>query len=268
VDVTTTIPPDQVAGVQGIEGVNYATTDGYSYYFIWFNHDKKFYKEAKVRQALWHAVNVKQIVADLYKDGAEVAQAPVTQSVLGTAQLEQYEYDPAKAKQLLSEAGYPNGFTTSMHWAREGGPNIKALAQAMISDWAKVGVRVTPLEKERAQWLKDFGDMNWDLNLQTNTTGTGDADFTLGRLYTCQADRLGYCNKELDRLLARARASLDQDQRKSLYAEADKILWEDAPGIFPADLKNNYAVRDRVKGFTMPPSGRPELATISISGDE
>ena len=102
-------------------------------------------------------------------------------------------------------------------------PNIRALAQAMISDWAKIGVTVKPLEKERAQWLEDFGKLNWDMNLQTNVTGTGDADYTLARLYVCTAKRNGYCNPALDKLLLDARSSVDQAQRPKLYEQAGQI---------------------------------------------
>jgi peptide/nickel transport system substrate-binding protein len=193
-----------------------------------------------------------------------VAQSPITQAVFGSTNLEPYSYDPELAKQLLAEAGYPNGISTTMQWPLEGGPNIRAMAQAFISDWAKAGIKVQPLEKERATWLKDFGAMKWDMNLQGNATGTGDADFTLNRLYTCAAKRMGYCNKDLDTILAKARASLDQNERKTLYAQADKILWDDAVGIFPVDLKNNYAVRENVKGFEMPVNGRPDFSTVSV----
>lgn len=167
---------------------------------------------------------------------------------------------------MLTEAGYPNGFSTSMQWPLEGGPNIRALAQAMISDWAKIGVTVKPLEKERAQWLEDFGKLNWDMNLQTNVTGTGDADYTLARLYVCTAKRNGYCNPAVDKLLLDARSSVDQAQRPKLYQEAGQILWSDAVGIFPADLASNSAVRSRVQGFVMPPSGRPLFAKVTMSG--
>jgi peptide/nickel transport system substrate-binding protein len=184
--------------------------------------------------------------------------------VFGSAQLPAYSYDPELAKRLLAEAGYPNGINTSLQWPLEGGPNIRAMAQAFVSDWAKVGIKVEPLEKERATWLKDFGALTWDMNLQTNTTGTGDADFTLNRLYTCAAKRLGYCNPALDSILVKARESLDQNERKTLYAQADKLLWDDAVGIFPVDLKNNFAIRENVKGFQMPVNGRPDFAQVSI----
>ncbi|MEU8222129.1 ABC transporter substrate-binding protein [Kribbella sp. NPDC048915] len=266
VDVLTQIPPDQVGSVKGSDAITYSTTPSWTYYFDWFNHNRKPFNDKRVRQAMWYALNLEGTVKDLYGDLASVAQAPLAQGVIGAPKLSPYAYDPAKAKQLLTEAGYPNGFSTSMQWPLEGGPNIRALAQAMISDWAKVGVTVKPLEKERAQWLEDFGKLNWDMNLQTNVTGTGDADYTLARLYVCSAKRNGYCNTALDKLLLDARSSVDQNERPKLYQQAGQILWDDAVGIFPADLASNAAVRSRVQDFVMPPSGRPLFAKVSVSG--
>ncbi|GAB2654811.1 ABC transporter substrate-binding protein [Kribbella swartbergensis] len=265
VDVLTQIPPDQVGSVKDSEGIGYSTTPSWTYYFNWFNSNRKPYTDKRVRQAMWHALNLEGTVKDLFGDLATVAQAPLAQGVIGAPKLTPYNHDPAKAKQLLAEAGYPNGFTTSMQWPLEGGPNIRALAQAMISDWAKIGVTVKPLEKERAQWLEDFGKLNWDMNLQTNVTGTGDADYTLARLYVCTAKRNGYCNPALDKLLLDARSSVDQSQRPKLYQEAGQIIWSDAVGIFPADLASNSAVRSRVHNFTMPPSSRPLFTKVTVS---
>ncbi len=264
VDVLASIPPDQVSEVSGADGITYGTGPSYNYYFIWFNQNNKPFDNVKVRQAMWHAVNVSGAVGGLFGDLGTVAKAPITQSVFGATGLQPYSYDPDLARRLLAEAGYPNGFSTRMQWPLEGGPNIRAMAQAFISDWAKVGVKVEPQEKERATWLKDFGALNWDLNLQTNTTGTGDADFTLNRLYTCAAKRMGYCNSALDSILARARQSLDQNERKTLYAQAAKIIWDDAVGVFPVDLKNNFAIRKKVQGFQMPVDGRPDFSQVSI----
>ncbi|GIF45693.1 glutathione ABC transporter substrate-binding protein [Asanoa ferruginea] len=264
VDVLASIPPDQVSEVSDVDGVKYGTGDSYNYYFAWFNQNRKPFNDIRVRQALLHALDLQGTISGLFGDLGTVGRSPVTQAVFGATQLEPPTHDTELAKQLLAQAGYPNGIDISMQWPLEGGPNIKAMAQAFISDWAKAGIRVKPLEKERATWLKDFAALDWDINLQTNTTGTGDADFTLNRLYTCAAKRLGYCNKDLDAILAQARASLDPNERKTLYAQADKMLWDDAVAAFPVDLKTNYAVRDNVQGFEMPVNGRPDFAKVSI----
>ncbi|GAA3119488.1 MULTISPECIES: ABC transporter substrate-binding protein [Nonomuraea] len=264
VDVLAAIPPDQVPEVQDVPGIAYGNGPSYNYYFLWFNQNNKPFDNVKVRQAMLHAVDVKSIVGDLFGDLGAVGQAPITQAVFGAAQLEPYSYDPELAKKLLAEAGYPQGITTTVQWPLEGGPNIRPMAQAFISAWEKVGIKVQPQEKERATWLKDLNSLNWDMNLQTNTTGTGDADFTLNRLYNCDAKRMGYCNKDLDKVLGKARESLDQEERKTLYAQAAKIIWDDAVGLYPVDLKNNYAVRDDVKGLEMPASGRPDFSQVSV----
>ncbi|MEV0167430.1 peptide/nickel transport system substrate-binding protein [Nonomuraea fuscirosea] len=264
VDVLASIPPDQVAEVSGVDGITYGTGPSFNYYFIWFNQNNKPFDDVKVRQAMLHAIDVKGVVGSLFGDLGTVARSPITQAVFGSTQLEPYAYDPERAKKLLAEAGHPDGITATIQWPLAGGPNIRAMAQAFISSWEKVGIKVQPQEKERATWLKDFTALKWDMNLQTNTTGTGDADFTLNRLYTCDAKRMGYCNKELDSILAKARGSLDQDERKTLYAQASKIIWDEAVGIFPVDLKNNYAVRDNVKGLEMPVSGRPDFSRVSV----
>jgi peptide/nickel transport system substrate-binding protein len=264
VDVLQSIPPDQVSEVDGQPDITYGSGPSFQYYFTWFNSSRPPFDDVRVRQAMWHALDLNAIVGDLFGDSASVAKAPITQDVFGATALQPYAHDPARAEALLAEAGHAGDLRVAMQWPREGGPNIRALAQAMVSAWAAVGVTVEPLEKERPQWLQDLNAKNFDLNLQTNTTGTGDADFTLARLYTCSAGRTGYCNTELDRLLLGARASLDQGERERLYAQAAQVIWDDAVGIFPADLRNNFAVRSRVQGFELPVNGRPQFRTVSI----
>ncbi|MFS2242456.1 ABC transporter substrate-binding protein [Microbacterium sp. OR16] len=265
VDVVGSIPPDQVSNVKSLSDVSFDQVDSLSYYFIWFNQNREPFADVRVRQAMVHALNIGQTVPDLFGESATVAGAPVPQTVFGATKQKQLEYDPDRAKELLAEAGYPDGFTASMQWPTAGGPNIQPMAKAFISDWAKVGIKIEPLEKERAQWLQDFGSLNWDLNLQTNATPTGDADYTLNRLYTCAAERMGYCNPALDATLARARASLDQDERAKLYEQANEILWTDVPGIWPVDLRANIAYRDTVTGLELPSSNRPDFSGVVIT---
>jgi peptide/nickel transport system substrate-binding protein len=265
VDVMTSVAPDQVPQLQSDDQISYLSEPSSTYYFDWFNSSRAPFNDPKVREALWHAVDVDSIVKDLFGGTATVAQAPIPQGVFGASKQKAYSYDPKLAKQLLADAGYPNGFSTTLQFPQDSGPQIKALAQVMISDWAKIGVTVAPLEKERAQWITDLNALNWDMNLQTNTVLTGDADYSLGRLYLCSAKRNGYCNPDLDKLLLSARATIDPDTRKDLYAKASKIIWDDAVGIFPMDLATNAAVRDRVKGFKLAPNGRPSYAGVSVT---
>lgn len=267
VDVLTSVPTDQVSTVDGEPGVVFETGPGLTYYFNWFNASEEPFDDERVRQAMWYAVDTASMVEDLYGDGAELARAPIPQEVFGAPELDPYPYDPERALELLEEAGYPDGFQTSLQWDGGTGETQRAVAQTMISHWAEIGVEVEPLDKERAQWLEDLEGLNFAMNLQRNSVATGDADYTLGRLYTCEADRMGYCNEELDQLLSDARAAVDPDERIDLYHEASEIIWEEAIGIFPIDLAENAAYRERVQGFELQPNGRHRFHEVSVTDE-
>ncbi|WP_202125315.1 periplasmic substrate-binding domain-containing protein [Actinomadura physcomitrii] len=107
--------------------------------------------------------------------------------------------------------------------------------------------------------------MKWDINLQSLGDATGDADYVLGRLYTCKAERTGYCNPKLDGLLADAAAKTDPKQRAGLYAQAEQIIWNDAVGMYPMDVRISYVWRGSVKGFTPSSNYQPDFSAVSVS---
>ncbi|HIY41530.1 MAG TPA: ABC transporter substrate-binding protein [Candidatus Nocardiopsis merdipullorum] len=259
------VPPDQLPELQGVDGITLETVPSYVYYFAWFNCGREPFTDPRVRRALRRAVDVDGIVENLFGDGAAVMTAPVPSAVFGHAAQEPYEYDPERARQELAEAGYPDGFTTSMMWFDATGPLARELAQSLISDWAEIGVVVEPQSIEKAEWIQRLNDLEWDMEMQVNTVTTGDADFALGRLYTSEANRLGYANEELDEILGEANRSSDQDRREELYAKACQILWDDAVGLFPAELISTYGLRDDVSGFVPAPSNQPDLRSVALS---
>lgn len=253
IDVTWGIPPDQISAVRENPDLVYESIAGYNYNFVWFNSGEEPFDDARVRRAMWHAVDIESAVEDLYGESAEVARAPIPQAAFGAPEMRPYEYDPAKAEQLLADAGYPDGFETALQWSDDGGATIRSLAETFISDWAEIGVRVKPQEKERGQWIDDLNNMRWKMNIQGNSVNTGDADYTLGRLYLCSAGRTGFCDDELDELILQGRESIDEGEREQAYTKASEIIWNEAVGIFPMDIRSNGAWRANVKGFELQP---------------
>lgn len=260
------VPPDQVKELEGAGEVMLQRATSWVYYFNWFNCGRKPFDDPRVRRAMWHALDVETIVKDLFGTGAKPMDAPIPSSVFGYAKQQPYAHDTDKAKQLLREAGLADGFSTSMMWFDDTGPLARQLASAMISGWRKIGVKVESQSIEKAEWLERLNSLDWDMDLQTNTVTTGDADFTLGRLYTSQANRLGYKNPKLDAILRKAAESSDNGRREELYAQACKIIWDDAPGIFPANIVTAYGRRDNVSGFKPAASNQPDLTTVGLSG--
>jgi peptide/nickel transport system substrate-binding protein len=265
IDAAWDLPPDQLTRLKGDKNLHVDLFPTYANYYLWFNSSRKPFTDKRVRQAMWYALNLPQTTKSLFNDAGTPATGPISAPVSGSAKQAPYGYDPAKAKQLLADAGFPHGFSTTMMWSTGCCTNGDSFAAAMLSDWAKVGIKVKPQQLERATWLDKLLKLNWDSTMTTGSTVTGDADFTLGRLYLSTAKRTGYANPALDKILLKARQELDQTKRAALYAQAGKIIWSDAVGIYPLDLMGNVVTRKGVGGFTPTPNDLPDFANVSVS---
>ncbi len=264
IDYTFTIPPDQLPKVKGNTNLTVMPTSSYTYYFIWLNAKRPPFTDVRVRQAMNYAVDVDTMVKDLLGGIGKRAQAPIPSTVFGFAPQTPYTYDPAKAKQLLMDAGVAPGTEVTMIWTQSGGPQVREISQALISYWNAVGIKVKSGEAERAIWLDKLIKLDWDMDLQTNGVLTGDADFALRRLYTTAANRNGYGNPDLDKLLNDAAASVDQKKRADTYAQANKFIWDQAVGIYPFELLENYAYKKTLSGVVTVPNGIPSFAGITV----
>jgi peptide/nickel transport system substrate-binding protein len=264
--MTWEIPPDQVPTAEGLSDVVVEKIPALDLYFMWFNNAEAPLDNVDVRTAIRHAVNVQALVDNLFGDMAAVATGPLPSTVFGYSELEPFPYDPELAAQLLADAGFADGFDLTIDFNTGSAPLIREVATQIASDLAAVNISVTLNEVERAEWVERLLALEWEGNLMANSTGTGDADFTLGRLYTCEAERLGYCNPEYDELVNAAKGEVDQDAREELYAQAAAILWEDSVALFLADMNVAYAWRDEVQGFTPDPAVQPWFYPVSLDG--
>ena len=264
IDLTWTIPPDQLPKLKQNQKVTVTPTSSYTYYFIWMNAKRPPFTDKRVRQAMAYALDVDAMTNELLGGIGKRAQAPIPSTVFGFAPQTPYKYDPAKAKQLLADAGYGGGNELDLIWHPGGGPQIQEIAQSVISYWNAVGVKVKNDQQEQGIWLDNLIKLNWDLDLQTNSVLTGDADFTLRRLYLSSANRNGYANPDLDKLLNDAAQETDQKKRADLYAQADRLIWDEAVGIFPFEIVENYVANTKVRGFTPTPNGIPSFADVTV----
>jgi len=264
VDVAISVPPDQAPSLAGTKNLKITVSPSIEYYFIWFNESRKPFTSSLVRQAMWHALPIDQIVRSVWGKYASVATAPVSSTVFGYHQEKPYSYNPTLAKKELAEAGYPNGFSTTMMWEANQAPYLQSMASLFTSAWSAVGIKVTMDQQDPATWLKNLLALNWNMDFQEAGTTTGDADYTLGRLYMSSADRMGYKNPSLDRMLTEARESTSPAQRQQYYAQAINIIWSQAVGIYPLQANLITAANSRVQNFTPAPNLLPSFATVSV----
>ena len=273
VDLIVGVPPDFVAQLEGSAKVSIAKQVGAHVWYLGINNQKKPFDDKRVRQALNYAVNKEAIVKDVLKGTGAVSKGPVLPNTWGAdAALKAYPYDPQKAKQLLAEAGYPNGFSTTL-WVPESGSGMQspvAMSTVMQSNLKAVGVNVALQTMEWGAFLAKLRTQEQELFALSWMAGTEDPDMVMyPLLHSSQwtpngPNRALYKNTRFDELLAQARLVTDQAERAKLYREAQKILVEDAPWVFVDHEVQIAAVSKRVQGFKLHPSFDLRVETISL----
>jgi peptide/nickel transport system substrate-binding protein len=229
---------------------------------MWFNSSTPALRDAAVRRALWQAVDFPTIIKRLYPQTGTLSDSVVSPQTLGYVAQQPVKYDPTAARAALTAAGFDFSTKLRLQFANA---EFRQFNQAVVSDLQKIGVQVDLLEKEQAVFTKDLLALNWDVNFQQLSNPMLDAANTIGRLYPCAAKRNGYCNPELDKLLAQAGASTDDEERVKLYGDATKIIWQDAVGMFPMAVKYAYAWNKRLTGVTPDPNGLPDFSRMQVN---
>jgi peptide/nickel transport system substrate-binding protein len=259
VDLAWGIPDDQLPALQNDSNLTVQTVQSTAVFTMWFNSSTPALREATVRRALWQAIDFQTIIKQLYPQTGTLSDSVVSPQTLGYVPQEPVRHDPAAAKAALTAAGFDFSKKLRLQFANA---EFRPFNQAVVSELQKIGVQVDLLEKEQAVFTKDLLALNWDINFQQLSNPTYDAANTIGRLYPCAAKRNGYCNPQLDQLLAAAGGSADEKERVRLYGEASRIIWQDAVGMFPMAVKYAYAWNRRLSGFEPDPNGLPNFANV------
>jgi peptide/nickel transport system substrate-binding protein len=203
----------------------------------------------QVRQALNYAVDVQALIDNLFK-GLGVRQAsPILTGALGyDPSVQPYEYNPGLARQLLAEAGYPQGFSVTMDMSTSDNP---AVGLAVVGQLKEVRVEVTPRTLELAQFNANWSPgKSGDMRI-ARWGGMQDPAVFLGFTTVCGgflADPYT-CNQEATDLAKQAANTLDQDQRAALYRGISAILRDDPMGIYLSNAVSIYGVGPRVTGW-------------------
>ena len=218
-----------------------------------------------VRQAINYATNKEAIVKVAYADCAEPLSGPLPQNINGyNPDLTPYPYDVEKARELLAEAGYPDGFTSTLYISdKEIDTKLATVLQAQLKD---VGITVDIQVIEWGTFLQKTAE-GLPMFLLGWTTVTADADNGLyanfhSSAWGSQGNRCFYKNEEVDRLLDEGRAEFDQEARTKLYQEACQIIYDDAAWDFLAAELYNLGLRDNVQGFVPMSTTFFDLSTV------
>lgn len=243
--------------------INLMSQEGLNVGYLAFNTEKKPFDDVRVRQALNMAVNKQAILEAVFQGAGSVAKNPIPPTIWSyNDEVQDYPYDPEKAKALLAEAGVTDLKTDiwEMPVQRPYNPNARRMAELIQADWAKVGVQADIVSMEWGEYLTRTKEGAHQTMLLGWTGDNGDPDNFMYVLLGCDAAETGgnrarWCDKEFDDLLRKAKQISDVDTRTDLYMQAQKRFKAEAPWITIAHSVVYKQVRKEVVDFKIDPFG-------------
>ncbi|WP_201318129.1 glutathione ABC transporter substrate-binding protein [Paenibacillus sp. EPM92] len=231
---------DQVDSVKNDNNIVVNKAPSILEFYVVFNMTKKPFDNKKVRQALNYAIDKNTLIKVVYKGFGTPAESIIAPNVWGFQKQQMYDYNREKAKSLLSEAGFPNGFETTL-WVVNASETVKA-AEFIQQQWKEVGVKVNIQQMEKGTLLNQLYVKPEESKMQTYmgswSPSTGEADWGIRPLLTkAQFPPAGYntgfyVNEEAEKLIEDGLRLTTDKERLEAYANVQKLVVEEAPWGF------------------------------------
>jgi peptide/nickel transport system substrate-binding protein len=266
VHLMVAFPPEFIPEIEEDPNLTLNSETGAHTWWVAFNTTEPPFDDVRVREAVNYAVDKEAIVRDVLYGSASLSGGLVPGSVRWSSpEVEPYPYDPERAKELLAEAGYPDGFETDFLVPESGSGMIApvGLATVIQAYLSEVGIEANLVTQEWNSYLETYqagledakagmAEMSWmrdtndpalfspaNLNCDPAT-----GFFNVGK----------YCNEEVDALFEEAIATSDDAKKEELYRKIHEIIAEDAPWLFMFHANQTIASRNEVKGLVANPS--------------
>ncbi|MFL6127046.1 ABC transporter substrate-binding protein [Actinophytocola sp.] len=251
IDIASYSPTD-VDTVSKFNGVSTQEKPGAGFVRIALNQSKDYFADARVRQAFLYAIDREQIVKTVLAGKGEVRLSDFAKDNEPKG-LNDYSYDPAKAKQLLAAAGWDPNRTINLQWV-QGQRDRDATSTIIQNQLAAVGVKVNLVNVQAAQISKSYQDKSYDMTLYGGGNYAIDSSSIIYITACAQRFPAGgninqFCDPALDTLMTQANATVDDKERKSLYDRAAKEENAQADLMWLYSPNGLWGVNDRVKGF-------------------
>lgn len=262
------IAPIDVSRIEGDDSLQMIRTPNFATTYVGFNAEKAPFDDVRVRQAINYAVNMDPIVEAVYRGAGSPSRGPLGPNVWASNQdLEPYGFDLDRARELMAEAGYADGFSTTI-WTNENQQRID-IAEILQNQLREINITAESQVIEWGAYLEGTAAGEHDMFILGWVTVTGDPDYGLyalfhGSQHGAAGNRTFYTNPRVDELLDIGRVSVDEQTRYDAYMEAQELIREDAPWIFTWTGEELTAARDNVVGFRNHPAGHHKLFTVSL----
>ena len=237
VDFIAPVPPTDHKRVDASDKVDLITMGGTRIIMLQLNQDRvEAFKDKRVRQAIAYAVNQDGIAQKIMKGFATPASQFSPKGYLGHNESLPLRFDVAKAKALMKEAGYEDGFTITMMAPNNRYVNDAKIAQAATSMLSKIGIKVDLKTMPKAQYWPKLDERAADIMMIGWHADTEDSNNFFEFLTACvdkdkglgQYNTGNYCNPEADKLMQAANVETDVAKRTEMMQTIEKMLYDDA----------------------------------------
>ncbi len=268
VDIALDPPVNQLAELDAKEGISVGQVIPYRSDFVQLNTTRKPFDDVRVRQALNYAVDEEALVQGVLYGAGQVAASAMPIMTYADPALTPYPYDPEKAKALLSEAGYADGFSAQLI-VDSGAATSRNAAIAIQAMLGQVGVTLDVQTLEGGTQWETTKAGTYDMSVSYATSDTVDPDQLIGFLAVnperANAYHTQWQDDRLNALYVEERKTVDGEARGAMFREMIQILHEGAPYIFLYHPASAWATSDRVQGFEILPTSNFRLEDVQIS---
>lgn len=268
-DIVYDVDPVDIDKIKSNNDLKFLYEQSLGNSYLGLNTQHKPFDDVRVRQAIAYAINVDDIIEVVYKNTAIPGSSPISPKIPGyNKDVKNYEYNVEKAKKLLAEAGYPNGFKTSI-WINDN-TSRKDIATILQDQFKTIGIDAAIETLEWGAYIDRTAAGEHDMYILGWVTVTGDPDYGLYPVFHTSAhgragNRSFYSNATVDRLLDEARISTDQEKRMDNYREIQRIIQEEIPSITMVYNNQNVATQKYVENFVLHPTGYFNLYNVNFS---
>lgn len=230
-------------------------------YAVYFNCQNGPFADPLVRQAVAYAINADDVILGGVEGFGTPADCFVPYTLFGyVSDSDWYQQNISKAKELLTQAGYPNGFTCKFAACTEG--SWMASIEVVVEQLRQIGIDCELDKMDRAAYMEDVANlMNYEISWWAINANVNDADYVMTRrLHSSQIGGTNnfsnYVNLEADKLIEEAREETDTSRRLDIYSELYSILKEDLPYMPVYSGQWNHFFNADLGGVYEHPMGR------------
>ena len=232
---------------------------------LYLNNAVEPFQNALVRQALWYAVDAGEIldmVAGGYGTVIGTGMFPNFGKYYNQTLVDAYSYNVEKAKELLTEAGYPNGFSFTITVPSNYDYHV-ATAQVLVWQLEKAGINANIQLIEWSTWLSDvYRGRNYEATIVGLDSALAPSDVLKRYVSTSSKNFINYSNAEFDVLYTQAIEAVEDTEKVALYKELQEVLTKDAASVYLTDPPKLVAVRNELDGYLFYPVYVMDMAAV------